>query len=184
MTLSAIVLLFAVAQAGAEAAAPAGAGVTTVVLVRHAEKADDPKDPGLSPAGQKRAEALVDELSHLKIGTIIVSDTKRARETAAPLAQARGLKPVEVSVAEGPDAHAKGVVAAIQALPPGTGVLVVGHSNTLAPVVAVLGGPDVRQLCEKQFAVMYVLELREGGSAELKTKSYGEADPPNADACQ
>lgn len=179
MILPAFALLFAVA-----ATAPPTSAVTTIVLVRHAEKAEEPKDPGISPAGQRRAEALVRELEKLEVGTIIVSDTKRARETAAPLARVRGLTPVEVSVAEGPDAHAKGVVAVIRALPPGTSTVVVGHSNTLAPVISVLGGPDVRLLCEKQFSVMYVLEMRDGEAPELTTKSYGEADPPNAGHCQ
>ena len=43
--------------------------VTTIVLVRHAEKADEPKDPGISPAGQRRAEALVRELEKLEVGS-------------------------------------------------------------------------------------------------------------------
>ena len=179
MMLSAIVLLLA-----AQATAPPTSAVTTIVLIRHAEKAEEPKDPGISPAGQRRADALVKELEKLDVGTIIVSNTKRARETAAPLARQRGLTPVEVPVTEGPDAHAKNVVAVIRALPPGTSTVVVGHSNTLAPIISVLGGPDVRLLCEKQFSVMYVLEMRDGEAPELTTKSYGEADPPHAADCQ
>ena len=179
MILSAILFSCAVAQA-----APAAASEpTTVILVRHAEKLDEPKDPSLSPAGKARADALVDALGDLTVGAVIVSDTKRARETAAPLAAKLGLTPIEVSVAQGGEAHIKGVVAAVRAAPRGSTVVVVGHSNTLAPVIAALGGPEVPALCEKQYAPMFVLELADGAAPRLERKSYGASDPPGAEKC-
>jgi len=158
---------------------------TTVVLVRHAEKlADGSKDPGVSAQGAKRAEALAKYFAEKKLGAVIVSDTKRAQETGDLTAKDHGLKLTVVPVSGGGDEHVKGVVAAIREVPPGGTILVVGHSNTLAPVIEALGGPHVRALCEKQFAPMYVLQLPEGAPPKLSTKSYGEPDPPGADTCE
>jgi broad specificity phosphatase PhoE len=176
-------LLLAQAQVASAAGAATASGPTTVILVRHAEKADDgTKDPGLSDEGRKRSEALAKALSGKALSAVIVSDTKRARDTGDLVAKEHGLTPVEVATSGGGEAHVKGVVTAIRAAPPGV-VLVVGHSNTLALIIAALGGPRMPALCEKQFAPMYVLEIADGAAPKLATKSYGAADPPGAEAC-
>ena len=188
MTPTALVLasVLAAAQGATATTAPpapkAASAVKVVILVRHAEKGDDPKDPGLSPAGKARAEVLATSLKRHKIGHVFVSDTKRARETAAPLAKARGLTPVEVTLANGSDAYVNAVVASIQALPAGSSALVIGHSNTLALVIDALGGPQVPPLCEKQYAVMYTLMMLGSEIPQLLTETYGEPDP--ADPCR
>jgi hypothetical protein len=62
-------------------------------LVRHAEK--DPtvaENPPLSAAGQARALALADRLGGERITRVLATDTRRARDTAAPLATRLGLR--------------------------------------------------------------------------------------------
>ena len=59
----------------------------------------------------------------------------------------------------------------------------VGHSNTLAGIIAALGGPRVNDLCDPQYATLFVLELPASGSPRLIRASYGAADPADADAC-
>jgi phosphohistidine phosphatase SixA len=180
MILLSVLLLAQLAQSAQLAYEP-----TTIVLVRHAEKlADESKDPGVSAQGARRADALAKYFAEKKVGAVIVSDTKRAQETADLTAKDHGLKLTVVPTSGGGDEHVKGVVAAIREVPPGSTVLVVGHSNTLAPIIEALGGPHVRALCEKQYAPMYVLQLPESGPAKLTTKSYGEPDPPGAADCK
>jgi broad specificity phosphatase PhoE len=163
---------------------PPPAGATTVVLVRHAEKADDTKDPELSPLGQARAQALAAAVSGLAIDAVIVSDTRRAALTGATAAKARGLTPVVVPTSGGAASHVKAVVDAVRALRPGSAVLVVGHSNTVPLIVAALGGPELPALCEKEFAPLFVLELAAGGTApRLLRARYGAPDPPGASEC-
>jgi probable phosphoglycerate mutase len=74
-----------------------------LLLIRHAlplriENADGPADPPLAEAGHRQARALADWLAPEPIDRLYVSPRARARETAAPLAEARGL---EVVVEEG-----------------------------------------------------------------------------------
>jgi broad specificity phosphatase PhoE len=69
---------------------------TTVVLVRHAEKKGDLIDPDLT-AGRSDARrgAREGDLEAFLSG-IIVTDTKRTQETAAPAARAHHLVPIVI----------------------------------------------------------------------------------------
>jgi alpha-ribazole phosphatase len=75
--------------------------VTRLILVRHAEPADDARgrcygrlDVGLSAAGLEHARRLPASLSPLDYDAVYTSPRVRARQTAEPLASARGLSPV------------------------------------------------------------------------------------------
>jgi len=68
-----------------------------LVLIRHArpsrdDGSDGPADPGLSEVGRRQAEALADWLGAEPFDAIYSSPMRRARETAAPLADRLGLK--------------------------------------------------------------------------------------------
>ena len=68
-----------------------------IFLVRHGEAAaswGDHPDPGLSDLGRKQAERVGKDLEQQGAASVISSPMQRCRETAAPLAVARGLTPV------------------------------------------------------------------------------------------
>jgi len=153
------------------AAGPALATPAWVVLVRHAEKAASlDSDPELSEAGAVRALALRDALKDFELDEVLTSPFRRTRETAAPLAEARGLRPVVVPVSGD---HVAAAVAQIRSMPEGGAVLVVGHSNTLAGIVRGLGGPDLADLRECEYDTLYVLGL--DGKPRLIRARYGAA---------
>ena len=59
----------------------------TVIAVRHAEKgADDPRDPGLTEEGARRAAALAKLLSHAGVTHIYSTGYRRTQATVEPLA--------------------------------------------------------------------------------------------------
>ncbi|WP_372595438.1 histidine phosphatase family protein [Actinotalea sp.] len=70
-----------------------------LLLVRHGETSSnvggllDTAEPGadLTALGRSQAESLVDRLAGTAIDTLLVSPLARTRQTAAPLARARGL---------------------------------------------------------------------------------------------
>lgn len=138
-------------------ATPAVALPDLVVLVRHAERAGEPAgDPALSPAGEQRAQALAEALAGLRVNAIVTTQWRRTRDTAAPLAQALGIRPQAVEAKRGGTAeHVQAVADAVRA-ESGT-VLVVGHSNTVTAVLAALGGPALPELCETSFHHAFVL---------------------------
>jgi len=163
---------------------PASEPDRLVVLVRHAEKAaDPPDDPSLSDAGHARAAALASALDGAGIGAVIVTPFRRTTETAGPLAAAAGLTPLVVDVERGMAAHLEAVAKAVRALPAGLPVLIVGHSNTIPAIIGALGGPTLPDLCETEYARLFVMVLPSESPPRLVEASYGAPDPPGSDTC-
>ncbi|MFK7961113.1 MAG: phosphoglycerate mutase family protein [Phycisphaerales bacterium] len=117
------------------------APVTTVFLVRHAEK-EAGRDPGLTAVGQKRAEALAALLRDAGVRAVHSTGYARTQQTAAPLAARLGLSVTEY------DPRALGAVAEQLRAAGGTHV-VVGHSNTTPALVGLLGGNPDPPIVEK-----------------------------------
>ena len=135
--------LWLLAALAALAAVPALAQ-PTVYVMRHLEKAADGNDPALSPLGRRNAARLPALLGATPPDAIYVSTTRRARETAAPLATALRLTPEEYNPRDTP-----ALIARVRA-ETGT-VLIVGHSNTVPEIVAALGGARPADIPEERF---------------------------------
>jgi broad specificity phosphatase PhoE len=164
----------------AQTAAPS----TLVVLVRHAEKGTEPAaDPPLTAAGEARAQALAEVLADARVDAVISTPYRRTQATGAPIATQRGLTPELVPIAGGVPAHAAAVAASIRERHRGQTVLVVEHSNTIAAIVRALGGPQLADLCDQQYASLFVLELPAAGAPKLVRSTYGAADAAGAGSC-
>lgn len=147
--------------------------VTTVIVVRHAEKAPEPKaDPPLTEAGAARAQQLIEELKAHPVAAILSTATARTRATAAPLASKRGLT---TEVLDGKPAQ---VAEAVLARHRGKTVVVVGHSNTAPGIVAALGAPKPKDICDGEFDNLYVVRVPASGAATVDHREYGA---PSAD---
>jgi broad specificity phosphatase PhoE len=129
-----------------------------VILVRHAEKAAEPhEDPPLTSAGRERARALAATLADAGVTDIVTSDRLRTRETAAPIAKARHLQPVEIGRPEGSlDRHVAAVVAEVRRHPGGV-VLVVGHTDTVPAIVRALGGPSIGTIADAEYDNLFMM---------------------------
>lgn len=155
-----------------------------VVLVRHAEKAAvGGNDPSLSELGQVRAKALATALNDAGVSAVITTTYKRTVETGEAVATPRNLKLEKIAITGTTAAHVEAVVAAVRKHP-GEVVLVVGHGNTIPAIVTALGGPKVADLCDANYATMFVMHLgKEGIPASVVRTRYGAAEPEGAEAC-
>lgn len=152
----------------------------TVILVRHAEKANaTDRDPILSEDGTQRAKDLAAALADAGVGSVITTQLRRTRLTGAEVIAAATLTPIVVN-AGGPT-HAADVAAAVRARPAGEVVLVVGHSNTVTAIIAALGGPKLGDICDSQYSNMYVMQMT-SPAPKLIRANYGKADPADS-AC-
>ena len=88
-----------------------------------------------------------------------------------------------VVVAGSGPAHVKAVADTVRSRFAGGTVLVVGHSNTVTAIVAALGGPRLVDLCDAEYATLFVLTLRQGEQPSLVRARYGPDDPPPGAAC-
>lgn len=116
-----------------------------IYVMRHLHTPAGARNPDLTPVGRHHA-VLLDRWFSLRGApeVIYVSDTARARQTAAVLAARLNLVPKVYDPAD-----TAALVAAVVA-EPGT-VLVVGHSNTLPDIVAGVGGTRPGPLVHEDF---------------------------------
>jgi len=133
------------------------AAADLVLLVRHAEKADVAadnmlaKDPGLSPAGLKRAESLPSILKDAKLKAVFSTDYKRTRMTAEPVAKQFGLT-IQLY-------DPKNVADLVSRLKATAGAaLVVGHSNTIPEVLKALGIQEEVTIPETEFDHLFIVD--------------------------
>jgi phosphohistidine phosphatase SixA len=163
------------------ARAEAGGGkVTTVFLVRHAERGQEPaQDPPLTEAGRARAEALARLLSGAGVKAVYSSQYARTKQTAEPLAKLLGVPVNPVALAVKPDRPREVSEQSIRELRgrveahAGEAVLVVGHTNSVPDLIRELGGDVVPKMEEGRFDDLFVVTVYAPGRAKVVHLKYG-----------
>lgn len=121
----------------------------TIFVMRHLNTPAGASDPDLLPEGQRRAAALAHWFRRgERPVAIYVTDYRRTRQSAAPLAAALHLTPIVYNPADTP-----GLIARVRA--ENGNVLVIGHSNTVPDIVAALGGARPEPLGHDDFGDMW-----------------------------
>lgn len=148
--------------------------VTTVILIRHAEKNIEPENPNpaLSPAGQERAKALVHILGGSGITSIYATQYIRTQSTAAPLADHLGLKVNQTearNVAE--------LIRQIKTNNAGGVVFAAGHNNSVPEVIAGLGGGTFPIIPESEYDNMFILTVQRFRQTRVLKLKYGKPSP-------
>jgi phosphohistidine phosphatase SixA len=175
-------LLAFVATVGVACTAAEGRGVPVhesarspiVLIVRHADKAvAATNDPPLSDAGQTRAAALADALRDAGVTRIIVDQSQRTRETAAPISQRQALQPEVVPIDwNDPEPQVHAIADALTR--PGSVTLVIGHRNTVPAIIRALGGPVITEMKDADYDDLYVVVPDAGpGAPVVIHASYG-----------
>jgi broad specificity phosphatase PhoE len=154
---------------------------TTVIVVRHAEKATGQgDDPHLSDVGEVRARSLARSLEGAGVSAVITTQWIRTAETALPTARESGVTPEVVPVVwDSIPRHAAAIAAAVRRHP-GEVVLVVGHSNTVSDIVAALGAERPAEICDSEYDRMEIVSIEADGDARLIESRYGAASPIDA----
>src|SRR5438067_9412914 len=144
--------------------------VTTVILIRHAEKVIDPNnaDPDLSPAGQSRAQELVRMFGDAGIKAIYATQYKRTQETVQPLAAKLGLPVNQVNSKSTGE-----LLTRIRSDNRGQTVFIAGDKNTVPEIIAALGGPAYPTIPESEYDNLYILTVYRTGKAKVVKMKYG-----------
>ena len=153
--------------------------VTTVYIVRHAEKdsTSNPADPTLSALGQVRAQALRQLLVRRQPAALFTTNTTRARATLAPLSEALKVEPQEYDPRRGRDL-ADRILKEYR----GKTVVIVGHSNTVLSLIDDFGlVPPVDEIGENDYEYLFTVRLAEGTMPTVDMRGYG-AERPRASA--
>ena len=155
------------------------ASTTVVILVRHEESGENASgDPDLSPAGEKRVAnlgALIgDLLAGRKVDYLYAADTRRAQQTAAPMANEFKL-PINVLASS----DWSGLAARIRREHRGKTVVVVGYATTLPGVINQLTRMELA-MGEREFDSIYVVVMPSPGETRVLRLRHGERTPPKA----
>lgn len=145
-------------------------GLTTLLLVRHAEKASDgTDDPPLTEQGQARAELLKATLAAAGVDAIYSTPYQRNTSTVAPLAAALGLTITEYDAKQ----PATQFLAQLQAEHKGQQILLCGHSNTIPALLNAMTGEDqYPELAEGEYDNLFIATLSERGEAVVTSLQF------------
>lgn len=155
-----------------EAAASARPGLFRIFLVRHAEKSAGGFDPDLTGFGRARALFLAEWMAGNDIRAVWSSDYKRTRNTAEPLAGKLGLEIQNYD----PGNQAPLVNQLLEAK---LDAVVVGHSNTVPELAAMLCECEIAPMPDTDYERAFLV-VREDGKAvvnELDLKEIWTARP-------
>jgi phosphohistidine phosphatase SixA len=146
-----------------------------VFVVRHAEKQTDSNDVGvlLSEAGRARAMRLAALLKNAGVTAIYSTDFVRTLETAEPLARALKITVRKYS-ATSPDGKPDlaPLAARLKAEHARDIVLVVGHSNTVPPLLKALGCVENIEIPAAQYDDLFAVVPTAHGPPTLLRLTY------------
>jgi 2,3-bisphosphoglycerate-dependent phosphoglycerate mutase len=171
LILSLIVFLGYIAPALGDAGDEAS--LTTLILVRHAEKAaDGTLDPPLTQEGEARAAELAYLLGHMKLDAVYATPFKRTHDTVLPTASAKRLEVASYRADQ--DDFLDMVLKEHR----GGTVLICGHSNTV-PALAnkLLGRKKYAQLDDAVYDNLFIVSVPASGPARVLRLRFGDHTP-------
>jgi phosphohistidine phosphatase SixA len=147
------------------------APLTTVIIVRHAEKTGAGDDAPLSPKGKQRAKELARVLADAGVEKIyVVQGVPRTAQTAEPLAAALRITPTPM-----PNLDVKSLAADIRAAGRGKKLLVISRTNMIPRLVEQLGVASPPTIPEDQYDDLFVCTITdEVQQPHLLRLRYGE----------
>ncbi len=147
---------------------------TTVIFVRHAEKAAAPADdPPLSMAGKQRASELARQLVDADVvagvDAIYSTSFRRTEETVQPVAVA-----LNVPITSYDASNTETIMDEIVREHKGKIVLVVGHSNTVPVLIGSIGASKkVPEIDEDEYDNIYIVSIPWFGKTKTIRLRYG-----------
>jgi phosphohistidine phosphatase SixA len=149
-----------------EVKAQAASEITTVFLVRHAEKAAAPReDPPLTEEGVQRSRGLARLLGQAGIKAIYTSQYLRAKQTANQLAVQLGITPTVLPISASQSNPREVSKDSIKMIVDniyqhaGESVLVIGHSNSVPEVIRALKVDVIPVIDEQKFDDLFIVTI-------------------------
>ena len=147
--------------------------VTTVLLVRHGERAND----SLNQAGLERAQKLAHVAYKAGVSAIFASEYNRTQQTVQPLADFLKIEPIIYTSMDG-------LVSLVLADHNGDVVLVAGHSNTVPLIARQFGAVGISTAFTDDFDNLLVVtrqSAEKNPDVNVVNLQYGEASLPDGD---
>ncbi|HEX6284608.1 MAG TPA: phosphoglycerate mutase family protein [Pyrinomonadaceae bacterium] len=143
--------------------------VTTVILVRHAEKKIEPEnpDPDLTPAGVERAQEIARVFGASGINAIYATQYKRTQQTVKPLSDRTGV-PVTLLDSKQTDELVKRIQTTLR----GQTIFVAGHNNSVPAIASALSGENFSTIPETEYDNLFIVTVYRFGKAKVLKLKY------------
>lgn len=135
--------------------------LTTLIIVRHAEKNNETDTTTLTTAGYDRSQRLANLLTNTTLSAIYTTPFVRMRQTAEPTSKQKNL-PIQDYIP-----HEISEIDRIIAANPGKTVLVIGHGNTIPNLLNHYAGSSLENLTG--YNDIFVLNIL---NSKLNTNTY------------
>jgi 2,3-bisphosphoglycerate-dependent phosphoglycerate mutase len=148
--------------------------LTTVILVRHAEKKLEPEnpDPDLTPAGVARAQEIARVFADSGINAIYATQYKRTQQTVKPLADR-----IHVPVTLLDSKQTDELVSQIQTTHRGQTVFISGHSNSVPAIFSALSNERFPEIPDNEYDNLFIVTIYRFGKAKVTKLKYGNKSP-------
>jgi 2,3-bisphosphoglycerate-dependent phosphoglycerate mutase len=142
--------------------------ITTVILIRHAEKmSDGSKDPELTDEGKARAIRFADLLKETKVDAIFSTMVKRTQNTVAPLALSKSLTVMPYQPMKGE------VIDEMIKTFAGKTIVICGHSNTTPWTVnKLIGKEEYKDFADTAYSNLMIVTLAGNGKSKVTHLLY------------
>ncbi len=139
--------------------------ITTVIIVRHAEKDTLSANPPLTEVGEWRAVRLADMLSKSEISAVFSTNTIRTLETVNNYADEKGLNIILYD-------DLFDLAETIKSEYRGKKILVSAHSNTIGPLMFALGADSALKIEDNYYSGFFVLTIGADDEVSLLHLEY------------
>jgi phosphohistidine phosphatase SixA len=162
-----ITFFFAVSFAGINARCVINTKTTTIIIVRHAEKATtEGKDPELTTEGKQRAERLSASFPGVSPDAFYSTDYIRTKHTLEPWAKQTSKEIQSYDATKQPE-FAESLLKQ-----PGKTIVIAGHSNTVCRLVNLLLNEEkYKDLADSEYDKIFVVTI-ENNKKTVKVLSY------------
>lgn len=135
---------------------PAEELITRIIVVRHAEKAEDgTKNPSISEVGKTRAERLNKMLKEFTIDKLYSTPFARTMQTLQPIASSRNLKINDYHPSD------KNFATNLLQNEKGKTIVVAGHSNTCPEIVnTLINSPKHKDVDEDDYGKIWIVTFK------------------------
>jgi broad specificity phosphatase PhoE len=145
--------------------------LTTVILVRHAEKKIEPvnPDPDLAPEGVERAREIARMFADAGVNVIYATQYKRTQQTVQPLVDRTGVPATLLN-----SNQTEELVSQIQTRHRGKTIFIAGHNTTVPATVSMLSGETYPPIPETEYDNLFIVNIYRFGKAKVTKLKYGK----------
>ena len=141
--------------------------LTSIILVRHAEKDTLKKNQPLTEQGHQRAKTLANMLKNSGITTIYTTQYLRTQQTVQPLCDMLNKQYQIQPAGDNINDHVKDLTETILLHHTGETVLVSSHSNVIPKIIRSFGIDTTFTIGDGEYDNLYIITKSSLGSARL-----------------